>query len=162
MKVSDLLVGQLPHEVLIFPEALRRDQRHQQRPVGGVVRRIHGGELIAEWGLVAIGLDQLGNVFFLVSRQRDRTARKRAGGRHARGIACGIVVDREGFLIAGYHDDALVRLTHDRRLFSQVVEIGVRIVDESIAAEEIVRFKLVELIVHRSLPKARPPAYPRS
>ena len=54
----DLLVGQLPHVLLVLLEAHRRDQAHQQRPVVGVHRRIHGRELIVEWRLVAVFFDQ--------------------------------------------------------------------------------------------------------
>ena len=60
----------------------------------------------------------------------------------------GVVVDRERFLIARHHDDALMRLAHDRGLFPQIIEIGIRIVDEPVAAEEVVRFKLDGRIVH--------------
>ena len=139
----DLLVGQLPHELLVFLEALRRDQSHQQGPMVGVLRRIHGRELIAEWRLVAVGFDQLGNVFVLVSLQGNGAARKRSRGRHAGGKTIGIVVDLEGFVVARHHEDALMRLTQYRRLLSQVVKVGVRIVHEPVAAEEIVLFKLV-------------------
>jgi hypothetical protein len=41
-----------------------------------------------------------------------------------------------------------MRLTHHRRLVSQVIEIAIGIVDEPIAAEEIMRFKLAGRIVH--------------
>ena len=148
----DLLIGQLPHEVLIFLEALWGDQSHQQRPVGGVLRRIQGRELIAEWRFVAVGFNQLGNVLVFVSLQGNGAARKRSSGRHAGGKAIGIVVDLEGFVVARYHDDALMRLTQYRRLLSQVIKIGVRIVHEPVAAEEIVLFKLVVLIVHIGSP----------
>jgi hypothetical protein len=96
-----------------------------------------------EWRFVAVGFNQPGNVLVFVSLQGNGAARKRSSGRHAGGKANGIVVDLEGFLVARYHDDALMRLTQYRRLLSQVIKIGVRIVDEPVAAEEIVRFKLM-------------------
>src|SRR3546814_8935695 len=46
------------------------------------------------------------------------------------------------------HEDALMRLAQHRSLRSQVIEIGVRIVDEPVAAEEIVLVKILLLVVH--------------
>ena len=114
----------------------------------GVVRRIHGRDLIAEWRLVAVGFDQLGNVLVFVPLHRNGAACKRSSSGHAGGKAIGIVVDLEGFVVTRHHDDALMRLTQYRRLRSQVIKVGVRIVHEPVAAEEIVLFKLLLLIVH--------------
>src|SRR5208282_2921827 len=79
-------------------------------------------------------------------------ARKRSSSRHAGRKAIKIVVDLEGFVVARYHDDALMRLTQYRRLLSQVIKIGVRIVHEPVAAKEIVLLKLEVLIVHIGSP----------
>ena len=59
------LVGEHPHGVLVLLEALGGDQPHQQRAVVGVGRRIEGGQLVAERQLVAMLLDQLGDVVTL-------------------------------------------------------------------------------------------------
>src|SRR5262249_22629829 len=83
-----------------------------------------------------------------VSLQRNGAARHRPSGRHAGGKAIRIVIDLEGLVVARHHDDALMRLTQYRRLLSQVIKVGVRIVHEPVAAEEIVLFKLLLLIVH--------------
>src|SRR3546814_8808423 len=40
---GDLLIGQLPHELYVFLEALGRDQRHQQGAMIGMRRRIQIG-----------------------------------------------------------------------------------------------------------------------
>ena len=44
----DEAVGVAPHEVLVFLEALRRDEPHQQVAMGRVVRRVERGQLVAE------------------------------------------------------------------------------------------------------------------
>src|SRR5208282_719315 len=79
-------------------------------------------------------------------------ARKRSSSRHAGRKAIKIVVDLEGFVVARYHDDALMRLTQYRRLLSQVIKIGVRIVHEPVAAKEIILLKLEVFIVHIGSP----------
>ncbi len=107
----DLLIGQHPHEFLIFLEALWRDQSHQQRAVIGVLRRIQGWKLVAERRFVAVGLDELGNVLVLVTLQGNGAARNRSCSGHTGGKAIGIVVDLKGFVVARHHDDALMRLT---------------------------------------------------
>jgi len=114
----------------------------------GVLRRIHGRKLVAEWRFVAVGLDELGNVLVFVSLQGMGQPRNRSCSRHAGGKAIGVVVDLKGFVVARHHDDALMRLTQYRRLLSQVIKVGVRIVNEPVAAKEIVLFKLLLLIVH--------------
>ena len=40
-ELVELLVGEAPHERLVVLEPLRRDQPHQQRPLAGVVGRVH-------------------------------------------------------------------------------------------------------------------------
>src|SRR3546814_12359611 len=50
---GDLLIGQLPHELFVFLEALGRYQRHQQGAMIGMRRRINGRQLIAEGRFVA-------------------------------------------------------------------------------------------------------------
>jgi hypothetical protein len=56
------LVGEQPHGVLVLLEALWGDQPHEQGAVVGVGRRIECGQLVAEGQLVAVLLDQLGDV----------------------------------------------------------------------------------------------------
>jgi hypothetical protein len=107
--------------------------------------RIHRRELIAERRLIAIFLDQLGNVVILAAFERNRIAGHRPGRRHAGGKVLRIVVDRERFLVSGDHDDALMWLTHHWTLISQVVKVGVGVINEPVAPKEIV---LVEFLVH--------------
>jgi hypothetical protein len=45
-----------------------------------------------------------------------------------------------------------MRLTQYRRLLSQIIKIGVRIIHEPVTAEEIVLFKLVVFVVHMGSP----------
>ena len=44
----DESVGELPHEVLVLLEALRRDEPHQEVTMRRVVRRVERGQLVAE------------------------------------------------------------------------------------------------------------------
>ncbi len=53
-----LAVGEPPHELLVPPESLGRDQPHQQGAVIGVLRRIQRRELVAHRELVAVRFDR--------------------------------------------------------------------------------------------------------
>ena len=68
-ELVDLAIGELPHELLVLLETLGRDQPPQQCPVGGVLRGIEGGQLIAEYEPVAVLLDDLADV---VALERNR------------------------------------------------------------------------------------------
>ena len=147
-KRVDLLIGKLPHEILVFLEASRRDQRHQKRPVGGVDWRVHRRQLVEEGGLVAELLDQLGNILVAMGVERNRAACKRSGGRHARGKALGIVINLERFDVTRDHDHALMQFAHDRALVAKIIEIRVRIVDEPVTPKEIMRLEIALRIAH--------------
>ena len=54
VELVDLTIGQLPHELLVLLEALRRDQPQQEPALRGVLRRVERRQLIAERQLIAI------------------------------------------------------------------------------------------------------------
>ena len=68
------------------------------RLVGG---RVEGRQLVAERQLVAVRLDELGDV---VALERHREAGERAGHRVAGGERGDVVVDGERLLEAGHHE----------------------------------------------------------
>ena len=139
----DLVVGQSPQGLLVLLEALRRDQPHQQPALGGVLGRVERRELIAEGEVVAVGLDDLGDV---VALERHGELGEGPDGRVAvreRGL---VVVDLHGLVVAGHHVDVVVRLLDDRALAPQVLEVGVGVVDEVLGEEEVDGFEL--LVAH--------------
>ena len=133
-EVVEDVVGELPHRVLVLLEALRRDQPHQQRTVIGVGRRVEGRQLVAERNLVAVLLDQFGDV---VTLERDRKPRERAGHRDAGRERLGVVVDVDGLLPAGHHRDAVVVLPLHRALIAKCLVDRVRVVDQPTIPEII-------------------------
>ena len=135
-ELVELPVGEAPHELLVLLQALRGDQPHQQRTVRGVHRRVEGQDLIAERQLAAVLLDQGADV---VALQRDREPRERSGRGVARRERRRVGVDRDGFVVAGHHHHVVMRLSVDRALRAQPVEVVVRIGDEVAAAEEVGR-----------------------
>ena len=131
----DEAVGELPHEVLVLLEALRRDEPHQQVPVCRVVRRVERGELVAERQLVAVLHDDVADVVALHrdgeldERPADHVARRVGPGRQVvLGERGGVAVDRHRLGVAGDHVHAEVRLPPHRPLLPHPVEVGVRIV----------------------------------
>ena len=136
-ELVERLVGERPHGVLVLLEALRGDQPHQQGAVVGVGRRIERGQLVAEWQLVAVLLDQLGDVTVSPTFEAYRKAGERSGHRGARRPRLGVVQHGAGFLPAGHHRDVVVLFLGHRALLPQrlVVRVGIR--DELAAAEEV-------------------------
>ena len=53
-ELVELLVGEAPHERLVLLEPLRRDEPHEQRPLPGVVRRVHRHHVLVHRELVAV------------------------------------------------------------------------------------------------------------
>ena len=135
-ELVDLAVGEAPHELLVLAQSLRRDQAHEQRAVRGVDRRVEREQLIAHRQLVAVLLDERVDV---VALERDGEAGERPGGRVARRIRVGVVVDRDCFVVPGHHHHVVVALAPDRTLRTQPVEVRVRVGDELVAAEEVDR-----------------------
>ena len=133
-ELVDLAVGMTPHEVLVLAEPLRRDQPHQQPAVSLVLRRVHGGQLVAEGKLVAVLLNEVADV---VALERDGKAREGAGHRVARRERRRVGVDGHRFVVAGHHHHPVIRLELDRALPPQEVEVGVRVTDQLVPPEEI-------------------------
>ena len=142
------LVGEHPHGVLVLLEALGGDQPHQQGAVVGVGRRVEGGQLVAERQLVAMLLDQLGDVRVPQTFEGYRKAGERAGHRNARRPCLGVVEHGAGLVPAGHHGHAVVVLPRDGALLAQCLVVGVRVLDEPLIAEEI---HLGEVVRHRLL-----------
>ena len=75
-ELVDLAIGELPHELLVLLQALRRDQPQQQPAVRGVLRRIERRQLIAERQRVAVLVDDRADVVaFERQPGTSRTAR---------------------------------------------------------------------------------------
>ena len=130
----DLAVGQPPQGGLVLLQALRRDQPHQEPPLGGVLGGVEGGELVAEREAVAVGLDDLGDVIAL---ERHGELGEGPDGRIAvreRGL---VVVDLDRLVVARHHVDVVVRLFGHRAPVTQVLEVGVRVLDEILGQEEV-------------------------
>ena len=53
-ELVELLVGEAPHERFVVLEPLRRDQPHQQRPLVGVVGRVHRDHVLVHRQLVPV------------------------------------------------------------------------------------------------------------
>src|SRR5690606_12786228 len=81
--------------------------------------------------------------------QRHREAGERAGHRGAGGEAIGVVVDLDGFVVAGHHDDVVVVLPLHRALFAQRVEVRVGIGDELLTEEEV---QILKVVRHSTFP----------
>ena len=110
-ELVDRLIGELPHELLVLLEPLGRDEPHEERAVRGVLGRVERGELVAERELVAVLLDELGDV---VALDRDREPGERSGDGGARRPDGLVVVDGDGLLVARDHPDVVVRLVRRR------------------------------------------------
>ena len=131
-----LTIGEAPHELLVLLEAFRRDHLRQQRPVIGVYRRIQAGQLIIEGQFVAVLGDQFGDV---VALEGNGKTRERPGDRRARREALAVVVDRDGFLVAGDHHDVVMGLATHRALVAHRGQVVVRVVQQPVVGEEVDR-----------------------
>ncbi len=139
----DPVVGQSPQGLLVLLEALRGDQPHEQTALGRVLGRIERRKLIAEGEVVAVGLDDLGDV---VALEWDGELGEGPDGRIAVRERDLVVIDLHGLVVAGHHVDVVVRLLHDRALSAQVLEVGVGVVDEVPGKEEVDGLEL--LVAH--------------
>ncbi len=138
-ELVELTIGEAPHELLVLLEALRRDQSHQQRAMRGVLRRVERRQLVAERQLVAILLDEFADV---VAFQRHRESREGPRDRIARRKCCSVVEDLHRLVVAGHHDDAVVRFALQRALRAQGFEIRIRVGDYRVVAEEVDRVEV--------------------
>ena len=64
-ELTELPVAELPHELFVLAQALRRDQSHEQAAMGGVSGRVERWELVAEGQLVAVLVDDVADVVAL-------------------------------------------------------------------------------------------------
>ena len=133
-ELVDLTIGEAPHELLVFLEALRRDQPHQQRSVHGVVRWIEVRELVVKRELVPVLLDERA---YVVAHERHREPRERAGHRVGRRERVGVVQHGHHFFVTRDHDHALMRFGAHRALVAQVLQVGVRVGDARLVLEEV-------------------------
>ena len=102
--------------------------------MSGVLRRVEGGQLVAERQLVAVGLDDLADV---VAFEGNRELDEGTAHRVARREGTGVVVDGDGFLEAGHHEDPVVRLPPYGALSPQPVVVAIRVVVDGAVLEEV-------------------------
>ena len=147
-KLVECPVGEHPHGVFVLLEALRGDQPHQQGAVVRVCRRVEGGQLVAERQLVAMFLDEFGDVRVPQTFEGYRKARKRTRHRNARRPCLSVVEYGAGLVPAGHHGHAVMLLPSDGALLAQSLVVRVGILDEPFITEEI---HLGEVVRHRLL-----------
>ena len=68
-ELVELLIREAPHERLVLLQPLRRDEPHEQRPLPGVVGRVHRHHVLVHRELVAVAVDDRADV---VALERDR------------------------------------------------------------------------------------------
>jgi hypothetical protein len=123
-ELVELAINQLPHEVLVFFESLRRQQTAQQSSRVCVRRRVHDDQVLVDREHVAVRLDLSGDVVTLgLERQRREGSTDRIDRRER----VGVLERRHHLGVAGDCDHAMVRLPNDRALIAQVVEVLVRV-----------------------------------
>ena len=96
-ELVELLIGEPPHELLVVPEALRREQPHQQRPLARVIGRIHRDHVLVHRELVAVRVDDLADV---VALEWHREHGERTDHRVARRERLGVAVDVGRLVVA--------------------------------------------------------------
>ncbi len=138
-ELVDLAVGVPPHELLVLPEPLGRNQAHQHASVGLVFRRVHRQDLVAEGQFFAVLLDELADV---VALEWDGEAGERTRHGVARRERGGVGVDADRLVVAGHHDHPVVGLGLHRALRSQVVVVGIGVGDQLVAPEEVDLFEV--------------------
>src|SRR5271154_826771 len=99
--------------------------------------RIERGQLVAERQLVAVLLDQLGDVTVSPAFEAHRKTGERSGHRGARRPRFGVIEDGAGFFPAGHHRDVVVLFLGHRTLLPERLVIGIGVRDELAAAEEV-------------------------
>ena len=104
-ELVELSFGQPPHELLVVPQAFRRDQAQQQAALAGVLGGIHRHHVFVHRERVAVLGDDVGDVITL---DRDRERRKRPDDGVARREVIGVAVDVPRLLVAGHGDDPQV------------------------------------------------------
>ena len=110
-QLAQLPIGEALHELLVGSQPPGCQQAHHQRSVGGVSRRVERGQLVAERQLVAVALDDVGDV---VALERFGERHERSAHHVARRELGRVVVDRQRLVVAGHHEDAVVRLLPHR------------------------------------------------
>jgi hypothetical protein len=99
-----------------------------------MLRGVERGELVAHRELVAVLLDERAHV---VALERDREAGERTGHRVARRKRRHVRVDGAGLVVTGHHHHVVVRLTANRALCPELVEIRIGVGDDAVVTEEV-------------------------
>ena len=126
------MINQLPHEVFVLLEPLRRQQLGQQGPRACVGRRIHDDQVFVDREQVAVRLDQLGDV---VTLGLERQRRERAADRIDRREGVGVFEGRHHLGVAGHGDHAVMRLLKHRSLTAQIVEVLIGVLCDGLIGE---------------------------
>ena len=108
----------------------------QHRSGLGVIRRIHGDHVLVHRERTAVLVDLCADV---VAFRCERQRRERPAERDDVRERLRVLVDLDGFFVAGDGDDAVVRQAQHRVLAAQVVEVRVRIWDQRRIGEEVDR-----------------------
>ncbi len=151
-ELVDLAIGEAPHEVLVLPQPLGRDEAHEEASVLGVLGRVHARQLVAEGQFVAVLLDQIADV---VAFEGDREAGEGPRCLGGRGEPLGIRVDGPALLEPGHHHHVVVLLGPHGALGAQPVEVGVRVAVERPVGEEVDRVEVGHGRPVASCPPAR-------
>ena len=77
------------------------------------------------------------SVAHVVTLERYREPGERSGDGVARREPGGVVVHRDGFLVARHHDDVVMELAPHRALAPQPVEVRIRVLDHGLVPEEV-------------------------
>ena len=146
-ELVELLVGESPHELLVVLEPFRGDQTHQQRPLAGVRRWVHGHHVLVHRQLVSVAIDDLADI---VARERHRESCERPNHRVARREVVGVAVDVAGLVVAGHSDHTEVGERQHRALVAQVLQVRVRVVVEGLVAEVVDRLPVAHALSSRT------------
>ncbi len=133
-ELIELAVGEAPHELLVVLEPLRSDQPHEQRAFLRVIGRVHRDHVLVHRQLIAVAIDQAADV---VPLERHRERGERSDHRVARGEGVDVAVDLARLVVAGHRDHAVMGERLHRAGGPQLLEVGIRILDERLVAEEV-------------------------
>ena len=138
-ELVELLIGEAPHERLVLLQAFRREQPHQQRPLPGVLGRVHGHHVLVHRQPVPEAIDELTDV---VTFQRLREGRERTHDGVARRERLDVAVDLERLVVSRDRHHSVMRERRHRALRPQVLEVGVRILEQRLVGEEVDLFEI--------------------